>query len=271
MIMLSVLMSVYHKENPLWLAESLDSILKQTLPPDEIVMVEDGPLTPALDAVLDKYTRKHPLIKLVPLPVNRGLGEALNEGLKHCSGELVARMDTDDISKPDRFAKQSEVLRRNPDIDIVGSWVEEFRDGVNDVVSVRKVPETHREIYKYAKKRNPFNHPAVMFRKKAVLSAGGYRHFLWFEDYCLWVQMLKEGKKAHNIQESLLFFRASPDMFRRRGGVGYLKREMQLQREFRKTGFISVGEMAMNMMIRIAFRLVPNGARAFMYKNFLRK
>ncbi len=269
--MLSVLMSVYHKENPLHLAESLDSVLNQTLSPDEIVMVKDGPLTPALDAVLDEYVRKHPLIKRVALPVNVGLGRALNEGLKHCSGELVARMDTDDISKPGRFARQSKILRDNPDIDIVGSWVEEFDSGMNDVVSVRKVPETPERICAYAKKRSPFNHPTVMLRKEAVLSAGGYRHFLWFEDYCLWAHMLNEGRKGYNIQESLLFFRTSPDMFRRRGGMKYLKNEIALQREFRRIGFISGAEMALNIAVRSAFRLIPNGTRAFMYKTLLRK
>ena len=142
----------------------------------------------------------------------------MNEGLKHCSYDLVARMDTDDVAKPDRFEKQLKVFQLYPDIDVVGAWIDEFEGTLNQVVSVRKVPEKHEEIAEYARKRCPINHPVVIFRKSAVLTAGGYLHFPLFEDYYLWVRMLMNGARFYNIQESLLLFRFSADMFKRRGG-----------------------------------------------------
>ena len=115
--MFSVLLSVYKKEHPTYLKQSLDSLFAQTLPPDEIVLVKDGPLTPELEAVVTEYQSRYPMLKVVPLPQNQGLGKALNEGLKHCSYELVARMDTDDIAKPERFERQMQVFREHPETD----------------------------------------------------------------------------------------------------------------------------------------------------------
>lgn len=268
--MFSVLISVYHKENPDWLAQSLDSVFDQTLPPDEVVVVKDGPLTQALDAVLDEYSAKYPALKLVPLPENRGLGMALNEGLKHCSHELVARMDTDDVCKPTRFERQLEVLVRNPDIDCVGTWIDEFTEIPEHVIATRRLPKNHAEIVDYAKTRSPMNHPSVVFRKSAILKAGGYMHFPLFEDYWLWVRMLVAGCRFVNIPESLVLMRVSPDMYRRRGGVRYVHDEWRLQREFRRMNFISGSEMVRNMSIRTAVRLSPNSLRALLYKKYLR-
>lgn len=269
--MFSVLMSVYYKENPRFLAESLNSVMNQTMPPDEVVVVKDGPLTDALDAVLDEYATKYPAIKLVPLDKNRGLGLALNEGLKHCAHEIVARMDSDDICKPHRFEKQLEVMRSNPDIDVVGSWIDEFTDDANHTIATRRLPEDHNSLKAYAKKRSPMNHPSIAFRKNAVMKAGGYMHFPLFEDYYLWVRMLNIDCRFANISESLVCMRISPEMYKRRGGMRYVRDEWRLQREFRKIGFISGREMAVNMAVRTIFRLAPNSLRGYMYKRFLRK
>ena len=127
-------------------------------------------------------------------------------------------MDTDDIAMPERFEKQLAVFKKYPDIDVVGAWINEFEDNVSNIKSVRKLPELPDDIRQFAKRRNPINHPVVMFRKSAVLAAGGYRHFPLFEDYYLWIRMLMNGAKFYNIQESLLYFRFSPEMFKRRGG-----------------------------------------------------
>lgn len=160
---------------------------------------------------------RYPYLKVLSLVTNRGLGKALNEGLKYCSHELVARMDTDDIAMPERFEKQLAVFKKYPDIDVVGAWINEFEDNVSNIKSVRKLPELPDDIRQFAKRRNPINHPVVMFRKSAVLAAGGYRHFPLFEDYYLWIRMLMNGAKFYNIQESLLYFRFSSEMFKRRG------------------------------------------------------
>lgn len=269
--MFSVLLSLYLKEQPSFLKQCLDSILTQTILPNEIVLVKDGPLTSELDAVVSDYVRRCSVLKVVALPQNVGLGRALNEGLKHCSYELVARMDTDDVAKPYRFQRQLEVFERQPEIDICSAWIDEFEGACSHVVSTRRLPETHEEIAAYAKSRSPINHPVVMFKKSAVLAAGGYQHFPLFEDYYLWVRMLMNGARFYNIQESLLFFRFSPAMFKRRGGWKYAMDERRFQSLLRQKGFISWGGYVKNVGIRLTTRLMPNGLRAWMYKRLLRK
>ena len=265
----SVLLSLYKKENPLYLRESLNSILGQTLPPDEIVLVLDGPLTKELESVVKEYAKHYPLLKIVPLSENVGLGRALHEGMKHCSNELIARMDTDDVAKPDRFEKQFAIFTDYPDVDVCGAWIEEFVGSTHNVKSIKKVPEKHWEILRYAQKRCPINHPVVMFRKTALMSAGGYCHFL-LEDYLLWVKMLMDGAKFYNIQESLLWFRSSSDMFARRGGLRYLKNEIDFWVMACQRKFVSFPRMCVNIMVRIPVRLSPNRLRKWVY-SFLRK
>ncbi len=269
-MMFSVLSSVYKKESPANLRESLNSLLTQTLPPSEIILVEDGPLNAALYEVIEEFQSRCPLLKVVPLDVNRGLGNALNEGLKYCQYEIIARMDTDDIAKSRRFEKQMAIFEKFPDLDVVGSWIDEFEDSVSNVRSVRRLPELDIDIKEYAKKRCPINHPVVMFRKSAVLAVGGYRHFPLFEDYYLWVRMMMNGAKFYNIQESLLFFRFSPEVFKRRGGWTYAMDELRFQRFMRQMSFISYPEFARNILIRFFTRVIPNSWREVIYKKLLR-
>ena len=221
--------------------------------------------------ILDLYKQKYTIFKTVSLPVNQGLGKALNEGLKHCSHALVARMDTDDIAKPERFEKQVKIFQKHPEVDVVGSWIDEFEGDISHVVSVRRLPECHEDILSFAKKRNPINHPVVMFRKGAVFAAGGYQHFPLFEDYYLWVRMMLNGSKMYNIPESLLYFRFSPEMCKRRGGWKYAYVEMRFQRQLQKLGYIGILMMMTNICIRLVTRLVPNSLRGWIYKKFLRK
>lgn len=269
--MITVLMSIYYKEHPAYFRASLDSLFAQTLLPDEIVLVEDGPLTSELDNVVSEYAERYPILKVVPMPVNQGLGKALNEGLKHCSYELVARMDTDDIAMPDRFQKQMEVFNKHPEVDVCSAWIDEFVGDVQNVTSTRKLPEWHEDIVLYAQGRNPMNHPVVMFRKSKVLAAGGYQHFPLFEDYYLWARMLKSGAKFYNIQQSLLLFRTSPDMFKRRGGWKYAKDEFCFQKMLLKMGLITRKRFVMNVVIRFPSRIIPNGLRSLIYKKLLRR
>lgn len=266
----SVLMSLYYKEHPDYLRQSLYSVFNQSLPPNEVVLVEDGPLTDELYEVLKEYETRYPEFKRVPLPVNGGLGKALNEGLKHCSYELVARMDTDDIAVKDRFEKQIRTFSIYPDADVVSCWINEFETDPSNIISTRKLPEFPYELFKYGKKRCPVNHPAVVFRKSAVLFAGGYRHFPLFEDYYLWVRLLLNGAKFYNIQESLLLFRTSPDMFRRRGGLKHALEEIRFQNFIRRIGYIGYLRMSINIAIRFTTRVVPNSLRSFIYKKLLR-
>lgn len=268
---ISVLLSLYHKESPTTLCQSLESVFTQSLQPNEVILVKDGPLTPELDGVLDEFLAKYPMLKIIPLPKNQGLGKALNEGLKHCSHELVARMDTDDIAKPNRFERQIQVFEEHPEIDVVGSWIDEFEGEPTNIISTRRLPENHEEILRYAQKRNPMNHPVVMFKKSAVVNAGGYQHFPFFEDYYLWVRMALNSAKFYNIQESLLYFRFSPDMFKRRGGFSYACTEAKFQWHIHQLGFIGLFKTVFNITIRFGARIIPNSFRSWIYKNILRK
>ncbi|WP_195439181.1 glycosyltransferase family 2 protein [Parabacteroides goldsteinii] len=266
----SVLLSLYKKEQPSYLLQCLNSIFYQTILPNEIVLVLDGPLNDELDYIVEDIQKKIPYLKTIPISTNQGLGKALNEGLKHCSYDLVARMDTDDIAKPDRFEKQLAIFRKHPEVDVVGAWIDEFEGDTSNVLSVRKVPEWHGKIIQFAKRRCPVNHPVVMFRKSAVLKVGGYKHFPLFEDYYLWMRMLINGARFYNIQESLLFFRFTPDMFRRRGGLKYAVTEMRLQYLFYQIGFINIFTMMKNISIRLVVRLLPNSLRSSLYKRTIR-
>lgn len=267
----SVLMSLYIKERPEYLRPSLDSVFNQTVTPDEVVIVEDGHLTTELYSVLDEYEKRYPQLKRIPLTTNSGLGNALNIGLKHCSNEFVARMDTDDISVPDRFEKQLRIFKYYPLAEIVSSWIDEFIDSPDNIISTRKIPQYPYEIFKYGKTRCPINHPVVMFRKSTVLFAGNYQPFPLFEDYYLWVRLLMNGAKFYNIQESLLRFRTSPDMYKRRGGLRHALTEVRFQNHIRKLGFLSFGRFISNITIRFIARIMPNGCRMFIYRNMLRK
>lgn len=270
MSMFSVLLSVYVKESPQNLQQSLDSLFVQTLLPDEVILVKDGPLSSELDSLIDSYQRQFSILKIVALPTNLGLGKALNEGLKYCSYDFVARMDTDDIAKPDRFEKQIQVFEDRPEVDVVGAWIDEFEKEKTDIISTRYLPENQVEIVKFAHRRCPVNHPVVMFRKETVLRAGGYQHFPLFEDYYLWVRMLMEGAIFYNIQESLLYFRFSSDMFKRRGGWKYACDELHFQYTIWKLGFISLFDCLMNIIPRFIMRILPNYYRAVLYKKILR-
>lgn len=268
-IQFSVLLAIYKKENPIYLSQSLDSVFSQTLLPKEVILVKDGPLTDELEQIIWRYQQKYSFLKVVSLQTNQGLGKALNEGLKYCSYTLIARMDTDDIARPNRFEKQIRIFEKYPEIDVCSSWIEEFEGNVNNVVAIKKLPEYHCDILKYAKHRCPINHPVVMYRKEAVIRAGGYSGFP--EDYCLWVKMLLDGAQFYNIQESLLLFRFSHDMIKRRGGWQYAISDIKSQVGFYQLGFVNMFTLSYNIIIRLIMRLIPIKTRSFLYKKILRK
>ena len=266
----SVLMSIYKAEKPSYLIMSLNSVLNQTLQASEIIIVEDGPLTTDLYAILDEFESKNPIIRRLRLSENHGLGYALCEGIKYCRYELVARMDTDDICKPNRFEVQVEFMEKNYEVDVLGTWIDEFFDVKENVVSIRKVPEGSKGLYEFGKKRNPMNHPTVMFRKSSVLKAGSYQTCMLLEDYYLWVKMLKMGMVFYNIQESLLYFRLSHDIYKRRGGLKYAITEVKFQIELHKIGYLTIFETIRNIASRFFVRVMPVCIRRRIYRRLLR-
>lgn len=272
MLRFSVLMSVYKNEKPNYLRDALDSVVHQTLMPNEIVVVKDGLLTEALENVLNEYNRKYPdLFKIVSFEKNRGLGLALRDGVLACSHEYIARMDTDDICKLDRFEKQISYLKEKPYTVLLGTWIKEFSDDKNNPDTSTKLPCEYQEIVQFAKSRNPFRHMSVIFKKQAVLYSGNYRDFLWFEDYDLWVRMIQNGYGVANIPEFLVNVRADSDMFARRGGWNYLKQDLMFQVLLLRSKFITVPQFTKNIVVRSIVRLLPNGVRVCIYKNLLRK
>lgn len=267
----SILISIYHKEKPEYFHRAMESVWdEQKIKPNEIILVEDGSLTDELYALIEQWKKiLSEKLTVIDLKKNVGLGEALNIGLEHCQYELVARMDTDDIAAPDRFEKQLEIFK-NSDIDICGSWISEFERNETNILSLRKVPESHQEIISFAKKRNPLNHPSVMFKKSKVLDAGGYQTMLWFEDYYLWVRMILKGVTFYNIQESLVNMRAGYSQLERRSGFRYAMSELAFQQELWKIEFINTIEFLRNISIRFIARIVPKSMVKLIYKR-LRK
>ena len=268
----SVLMSVYYKENSEYLKQAIESIQAQTFPTDDFVLVCDGPLNQELDSVIKKKQQEMKnILNVVRLKKNAGLGNALNKGSQQCKNELVARMDSDDISYPDRCEKQLMVFNTYPEISVCSGIVEEFATNPKVVESRRVPPETQEEIREFAKVRNPFNHPCVMYKKPDVEAVGSYKDFYLLEDYYLWVRMIMAGYQGYNLQEPLLHMRAGTDMYMRRGGLKYAKTQEKLFRFMKNNGFISKGQYIKNCVIRGESSLAPNWLRKFVFEKVLRK
>lgn len=267
----SVLMSVYHKEKPDYLRQSMQSIYGQTVPTDDFVLVCNGPLTPELDKTIAEMQalfgeRLHTLRLLE----NQGLGRALNAGIKACRHELVARMDSDDISRPDRCERQLKAFADHPELSLVSGTVEEFSDSIEHVYASRRVPAHQAEILAFAKQRNPFNHPCIMYKKSHVEAAGGYQDFFLLEDYYLWIRMLQQGMQGQNIQEPLLWMRGGSAMYKRRGGWKYVKSQYALLRYMYATGFIGLVDFLSSVFARAGAAIIPNGLRELLFQQLMR-
>ena len=269
----SVLMSLYWKERPEYLRSALDSMVSQTVLPDEIVLVEDGPLTEELYAVVKEYREKNPgLFHPVVNEKNLGLGPALAAGLQECRNELVARMDTDDISLPDRCEKQLRAMEEDPGLAVVGGQIEEFVDETDRIVGKRVVPCTDEEIRAYLTKRCPFNHVAVMLRKSSVLEVGNYVECFWNEDYHLWVRLALSGARFANLPETLVKVRTGRDMYRRRGGRKYFQSEKQIQKMMLDHDLIGLPRYCVNVLERFVMQiLLPSRIRGFVFRLLARK
>lgn len=268
----TVMMSVYSRVDCGELKTAVDSMLAQTLPPAEFVIVKDGPLTPELDAVIDGYCKEYPqLFKICPLSENQGLGVAYAEGTKLCGCEYIAIMDSDDYSLPERCMTEAEYFSAHPETGIVGSSIMEFIGTPDNFVSYRKMPETHDECVKFAHSRCPSAHPSTMLRKSALLKAGGYRSCHFAEDYDLYVRMLMAGCRFYNFKKPLVYMRVSEDFYGRRGGASYLKKIAHCKINFYKMGFYSLYDLIKGLVVHTAVCLMPNGVRSFIYKKLLRR
>ncbi len=268
----SVLMSLYIKEKAEYFKLCMESVLGQTALPDEIVIVKDGPVSEEVDVALEDYVSKNRnLFKIVALTENKGLGLALSEGIQHCSNELVARMDTDDIAVPERFELQLKMFESNPELDICGGQILEFEENEDNIVAERKVPLSHGEIIEYQKKRSAFNHMTVMFKKSKVLEAGNYKHCPLMEDDMLWVDMINAGAKCANLSENLCKVRTNRDMIARRGGLKYYKKYKNARKQILNTGFITKKEYRKTNRIQFLVCIMPAWLRKFVFFNLIHK
>ena len=268
----SVLMTVYKSDNPKYFEKSILSMINQTKEPDEIVIVKDGPITNELQLVIDSLDSNYPnIINQVQLEKNVGLGLALNEGLKKCKNEIIARMDADDISINLRCEKQLKEFEINNELDIIGCPVDEFVGNENNVICRRMVPITHEQIYEFAKKRDPFNHPTVMYKKSKVLKCGGYSDLRKNQDTDLWIRMLSDGCKAKNLEESLLLFRFDEKTYARRKNWLNTKLLIKIRYNAFKLGFSSLTDLIKVSVIQSIIYIMPIKFQKWIYKTYLRK
>lgn len=267
----SVLISIYSEVDSQQLDFALDSILTQFLIPKQVVIVLDGPVPEHLIDSLNCFkSQSFTELTLIKLEKNFGLGIALAEGLKYCKYDLVARMDADDISEPNRFQKQIEFMIQNPGISVLGTNVREFVKEIGDLNISKQVPLNHKAIFKFSKYRNPINHPSVVFRKKHVLEAGSYQHMPFFEDYFLWVRMLKLGYQFQNLEENLLNFRIGNSMVGRRHGFRYFTYEYRFLSAIRSLNYITRTEYIVNIILKLPLRVLPIGLLKLAYRTILR-
>lgn len=260
----SVLMSIYHAEHPDYLRQALQSLLDQTLKANEVILVEDGPLPDALSTIIESF-RASLNICSVRLATNGGLAVALNEGLKHCSHELVARMDGDDISLPQRFEKQIAFMESNTGIAASSAALDEFdENGV--VFSSRILPLTHEELVRFAKTRSPISHAAAVFRKSAVQAVGGYPLFKRSQDVALWSLLIVRGYKLANLPDKLFMVRAGAG-FMARSGLQSFKYEYAVICYQRKIGFLSRFDFFKNTSIRFILAVAPASIKKLLYSH----
>lgn len=270
----SVVMSVYRNDKAEFFLRALNSITNlQTIKPSEIILVVDGPIQSEVDKVIKNFDRKNPgLLKILRLKENGGLGNALRLAIENASFELIARMDSDDISAPNRFEQQIEFFKNNPTVDIVGGDISEFIGDEENIIAYRKVPMSDEKIKDYMKKRCPFNHVSVMYKKMAVQKAGGYLDLFWNEDYYLWIRMLECGAIMANTGTVLVNVRTGKDMYKRRGGWRYFKSEKYLQKYMMKHKIIGVFTYTANLTKRFLVQvLLPDNIRGWIFRTFARQ
>ncbi|TFD50792.1 glycosyltransferase [Cryobacterium frigoriphilum] len=268
----SLLLPVYHGDSAAYLRRSFhSSVHDQTLRPSEVVLVEDGPVGAELTAQIVRLIETSPVpVVHVRISENAGLAVALTTGLAACTNDVVARMDADDVSLPERFAIQIPLIAAGHDL--VGSGMWEFSEdasGTEIAGAERNPPTSAADIARYARFHDPFNHPTVVYTKSAVAAAGGYAPLGLMEDYWLFARMIAGGARARNTTERLVKYRVSSGAYRRRGGLKLLASELQLQRAFRRSGFTSTGQFVRNVAVRGGYRLIPEPVRRYFYRTLI--
>lgn len=269
----TVAMAIYRNDNAMDFIMAVRSIYTaQTVKPSEIIIIIDGPITEDLEKALTRLRNEIPIMRTVRFTVNRGHAAVRQAGLEAASNELIAVMDADDISMPDRFEKQLAAFKANPDATVIGGQIKEFIGSIENVVGERIVPETDSEIKRYLKSRCPMNLVTVIYRKSAVQSVGGFKDWYCEEDYYLWVRLAEAGYKFVNIPDNLVNVRVGKEMYQRRGGWRYFKSEARLQWYMLNNCVISLPRYCYNTLGRFAVQVaMPNKLRGFIFQKLFRK
>lgn len=267
----SVLMSVYHRDRAEWFEEAVKSMVYQTLPPREIVLVEDGSLTDELyDAVKRCLARYSGLIRVLSLERNQGLAAAMRYGIQECRCEWIARMDADDLSEPARCEEELRMALAEG-ADIVGCDCEEFFETIQEPASKRLFPATHDELVRFSRRRTPFCHPAVMMKRSAVLKVGNYKNVYLHEDYDLFVRILAAGYRSCSVRKILYHVRIGREFYGRRGGVRYVGALLKYNIHLLRSGWMKPVDFVMRSCGNILVGLAPVGVRSWCYRRLLRK
>jgi len=266
----SVVMAVYNKDTPEWFEQAIESLLNQTVRSNDIVIVADGLLTPQLDAILRRYEHEES-ISFVRLQMNQGLGNALNVGIKQAKNELIGRMDSDDIAALNRFELQIAEFNKNPNLDILGGQIAEFIGTPDDIIAYRKVPTGLHEIKEFARRRNPFNHPTVMYKKSTIQRIGYYdTSAIRIEDYDLWLRALSKGAACANMDDILLYYRSTGDTMKRRKTLTSLKNHVKARARFYKEGYISLTDFLYGVITQTVLFIIPTSLVSAVFERAVR-
>ena len=268
----SVCMSVYKNDDPTDFTEAVFSVFKQSCPPDEIVLVIDGPIPQPLMEAIKKLQKVIPILKVIPLAQNMGHAVARQTGLEAAKNDLCAVMDADDLSVPNRFEKQLKVFEEHPEVSVVGGIINEFIQTTGNVVGTRMVPENDADIKEYLRSRCPMNLVTVMLKKSDVMKVGGYQDWYCEEDYYLWIRLTLAGYKFYNIQDNLVNVRVGEEMYQRRGGKKYFDSEVRLQKYMLNHNLISFPNYLYNVLVRFIVQVaLPNKLRGWVFQTYARK
>lgn len=261
---LSCAINVYINDRPRYVKEAIESILNQSKIPDELIIVVDGPIGVQLRNLINSYEVDCEFIKVFSLAKNIGIGAARNYAINRCTGDLIAIMDADDISRPNRFELQYNFFM-NCDVDYLGGQIEEF----NELLKIRQkrlVPIHHEQIVKFAKYRAPMNNVTSMFKKSKYSESGGYDAVRFMEDYRLFYKFLNTGSKFHNLEDTLVDVRNNSERINRYRGINYLKNEYNFFLELFLLRNINFFQFFINMAIRLIVRVLPYILLARIYK-----
>lgn len=268
----SVAMSVYAGEKSENLAASLESMLTQTLPCRELILCCDGELTPALDGVIEEYKRRFEgRMRVLRSSRHVGVGVCANAALDAARTDIIVKMDSDDISLPERCEKQIRLLAERPELDMCGADIEEFDDGSGKRIAVKSTPTGSDEIKRYARRRNPFNNPVFVYRRSAALAAGGYAQLERCEDYDFVVRMLMNGSKGENIPEVMLRYRVTEGNLQRRRNLANTKGFIAVRYKNYRRGFSSLADLLMTCAAQLMLFIMPPKLTGLFYKTILRK